>query len=318
LEPNATSAPEAALPPAAIEADHLVKRFDGVTAVDALTFSVPAGAVFGLLGPNGAGKTTTIRMVMDILRPDHGTVRVLGMDPAAARARVGYLPEDRGLYGSQRVLETLAYFGRLKGLARKDAYRAAHDWLARVGLADRAESKVDSLSRGMRQKVQLAASLVHGPELAILDEPFAGLDPVNVELVKAEIRRLAAEGTTIVLSAHQMNLVEALCDRILLIHQGRAVIYGPLDEVKRAHAGALVRIRASGPIPAVPGTTLLAERDGTATLALEAAEPRDVLAHLVAQRVDVTEFEVAPAPLEDIFLQAVGHLGPSAEPESLS
>jgi ABC-2 type transport system ATP-binding protein len=280
--------------------------------VNGLSFTVEKGAVFGLLGPNGAGKTTTIRMVMDILRPDEGEVLVLGQPPAMARARVGYLPEERGLYGGQRLMETLVYFARLKGKSRREAESAARQWLERIGLADRAQSKVDALSRGMRQKVQLAASLVHDPELAILDEPFAGLDPVNVEVVKAEIRSLAAAGTTVVLSAHQMNLVEALCDRILLIHRGQSVLYGALDEIKREHASRSLRIRSASAVPDVPGTTRVRERDGTVTLALEQASPREVLAHLVAAGIDIEAFEVATAPLDELFLQAVGAVDKTA------
>jgi ABC-2 type transport system ATP-binding protein len=280
--------------------------------VNGLSFAVEKGAVFGLLGPNGAGKTTTIRMVMDILRPDEGEVSVLGTAPALARARVGYLPEERGLYGGQGVMETLVYFARLKGRTRRQAEAGAREWLDRIGLADRAQSKVDALSRGMRQKVQLAASLVHDPELAILDEPFAGLDPVNVEVVKAEIRKLAASGITIVLSAHQMNLVEALCDRILLIHRGQSVLYGALDEIKREHASRSLRIRAGGPVPDVPGTRRIGDRDGTVTLALDDTGPREVLAYLVSAAVDIEAFEVATAPLDELFLQAVGAVDPSA------
>ncbi len=177
-------------------------------------------------------------------------------------------------------------------------------------------SKVDELSRGMRQKVQLAASLSHNPELAILDEPFAGLDPVNVEIVKAEIRRLASAGTTIVLSAHQMNLVEALCDRILLIHRGLAVLYGSLEDIKHEHARRSVRIRSAQPLPAIPGTRQAGDRDGTVTLALDSATPGEVLALLVAAGADIESFEVATAPLEEIFLQAVGAVDVPAEPEA--
>ncbi len=296
-----------------VDAHGLVKRFERVVAVNGLTFAIKRGEVFGLLGPNGAGKTTTIRMVMDILRPDEGEVRVLGMEPAKARERVGYLPEERGLYGGQRVLETLVYFARLKGRSREDAEAGARGWLERMGLADRAMSKVDELSRGMRQKVQLAASLAHNPELAILDEPFAGLDPVNAEVVKAEIRRLSAEGTTIVLSAHQMNLVEALCDRILLIHRGLAVLYGSLEEIKRRHAERSLRIRSATPLPPISGTRHVGFRDGTVTLALDTIAPGEVLARLLEAGVEIESFVVATAPLEEIFLQAVGALGGAPE-----
>jgi ABC-2 type transport system ATP-binding protein len=291
--------------PAVVQADALVKHFDGVRAVDGLSFSVGRAEIFGLLGPNGAGKTTTIRMIMDILRPDAGSVFVLGLHPSKARERVGYLPEDRGLYAGQKVLETLVYLARLKGRSRAEAETGAREWLERVGLADRADAKVEDLSRGMRQKVQLAASLAHRPELAILDEPFGGLDPVNVEIVKEEIQRLAANGTTVVLSAHQMNLVEALCDRILLVNRGQAVLYGKLADIKRRHAARAVRVKVAGALPPLPGTREIGQRDGTVTLALDDADPGAILAQLVQSGVSVESWEVASAPLEEIFLAAV-------------
>jgi ABC-2 type transport system ATP-binding protein len=295
-------------------ADGLAKSFDGVNAVNGLSFAVERGEIFGLLGPNGAGKTTTIRMIMDILRPDAGEVRVLGVPPAQARERVGYLPEDRGLYSSQGVLETLVYLARLKGRTKAQAEAGARMWLDRVNLADRAGSKIEDLSHGMRQKIQLVASLVHEPDLVILDEPFSGLDPVNVEVVKDEIKRLAHEGTTVVLSAHQMNLVEALCDRIVLVNRGRAVLYGQLEEIKRSYAGRAVRVKAAGPLPAVPGTHVAVQRDGVVTLSLDTSTPGDVLRTLVNSGIDIESWEVASAPLEDVFLAVVGAPGQPPAP----
>ncbi|HEC22866.1 MAG TPA: ATP-binding cassette domain-containing protein, partial [Chloroflexi bacterium] len=214
---------------ALLEVQGLTKRYDSFTAVDSLSFEVRKGEVFGLLGPNGAGKTTTIRIIMDILKPDGGEVRILGQPPGTTREQVGYLPEERGLYRNLKVLDTLVYLAELKGTPRAEAHRRGLAWLEKVELAGWAGKKVKDLSRGMQQKLQFIASLIHDPELLILDEPFQGLDPVNVELLKGLIRELQAQGKTIMLSAHQMNLVEALCDRILLINQGKSVLYGELE-----------------------------------------------------------------------------------------
>ena len=288
-----------------LEVCDVVKRYDGVTAVGGLSFEVDRGEVFGLLGPNGAGKTTTIRMVMDILRPDEGAVRVLGQAPGASRERVGYLPEERGLYRDLKVLDVLVYLAELKGIGRTEARRRGETWLARVGLSDWAGRRIKDLSRGMQQKVQLVASLVHGPELVILDEPFQGLDPVNVELVKDIIRELQRDGAAVVLSTHQMNLVEALCDRIVLIDRGRAVLYGALNEIKRSHASRQVRVRARGDLGGLPGVVRVEKRDNTFVLTLGSATPQETLRTLVEREVLVESFEVATVPLDEIFVAVV-------------
>ncbi len=288
-----------------LEVRNLTKRYDGFTAVDDLSFQVYQGEVFGMLGPNGAGKTTTIRIVMDILKPDAGTVTVLGRPPGTARARIGYLPEERGLYRDLKVLDVLVYLAELKGTPRDTAHQRALTWLERVDLADWAARKVKDLSRGMQQKLQFVASLVHDPELLILDEPFQGLDPVNVALLKELIRELQGEGKTMVLSAHQMNLVEALCDRILLINRGKSVLYGPLDEIKRRHAPRAVRLRTSVPLEKLPGVARMEGHDGTFTLTLADTTPQALLQTLVERNIPVEAFEVASAPLEEIFIAVV-------------
>jgi ABC-2 type transport system ATP-binding protein len=300
------------MPPIMLEVKNLVKRYDNFNAVDDLSFEVYQGDVFGLLGPNGAGKTTTIRTIMDILKPDAGTVSVLGQPAGAARSRIGYLPEERGLYRDLKVLDVLIYLAELKGTSRATAHQRALTWLERVELADWAERKVKDLSRGMQQKLQFVASLVHDPELLILDEPFQGLDPVNVELLKGLIRELQREGKTLALSAHQMNLVEALCDRILLINQGRGVLYGPLAEIKRRYAPHTVRLRTPAPFPAgdlwvetLPGVARVEQRDATFILTLEGITPQELLRTLVERNIPVEAFEVASAPLEEIFIAVV-------------
>jgi len=288
-----------------LEVRNLVKRYNGFTAVDDLSFEVYEGEIFGLLGPNGAGKTTTIRTVMDIFKPDAGAVQVLGQPPGVAKGRIGYLPEERGLYRDIKVLDVLVYLAELKGTPRPVARQRALAWLDRLDLADWANRKVRDLSRGMQQKLQFVAGLVHDPELLILDEPFQGLDPVNVELLKGLIRELQAQGKTVVLSAHQMNLVEALCDRIMLIHRGRAVLYGPLDEIKRRYAPNAVRLRTSAAIQRLPGVARTEQRDGVFTLTLEGTTPQAVLRTLVERDILVEAFEVATAPLEEIFIAVV-------------
>ncbi len=288
-----------------LQVDSLVKRYDTFTAVDHLSFDVYGGEIFGLLGPNGAGKTTCIRMMMDIFKPDAGSVSVLGQPPGIARHRIGYLPEERGLYPDLKVLDVLIYLAELKGTPRSTARQRALDWLERVELANWAGHKVKDLSRGMQQKLQFVASLVHDPELLILDEPFQGLDPVNVELIKGLVRQLQAEGKTVVLSAHQMNLVEALCDRIVLINRGKAVLYGRLDEIKRRHAPNTVRLRTTAGLDTLPGVARLERRDDTFTLTLDGITPQEFLQTLVERDIPVEAFEVATVPLQDIFIAVV-------------
>ncbi|HIC90304.1 MAG TPA: ATP-binding cassette domain-containing protein [Anaerolineae bacterium] len=275
--------------------------------VDNLSFDVYQGEIFGLLGPNGAGKTSTIRLIMDIFTPDAGSVQVLGQPPGAAKERVGYLPEERGLYRNLRVLDCLVYLAQLKGVPTHIAHQQAMALLERVGLADRAHSKVKELSRGMQQKAQFVASLVHDPELVILDEPFQGLDPVNVELVKTLIAELRDRGKTVVLSTHQMNQVEALCNRILLINHGRPVLYGPLDEIKAQYGHNRVRLRTPVLLQTLPGVTHVERHDRSYELHLaEETTPQALLKSLVEQGVIIEQFEIASVPLEQIFIAVVG------------
>jgi ABC-2 type transport system ATP-binding protein len=219
-----------------LSVESVTKRFRDAVAVDALSFDVRAGEIFGFLGPNGAGKTTTLRMILGITKPDSGSVRFDGA-PGVDRARIGYLPEERGLYDDQRVLDTLVYLGTLRGLSPAAARAAGSRWLERLGLADRAKAKLTELSKGMQQKAQLAGALLHEPALAVLDEPFSGLDPINQETLLEIVRELRTQGMTILFSAHQLNLVERLCDRFLLIARGRSVLSGNLDEMRAAVKG---------------------------------------------------------------------------------
>ena len=214
--------------------DAVAKSYGQTPALRGVTFDVHAGEIFGLLGPNGAGKSTLIRILMDIIRPDSGRVLVFGEPRRREHLdRLGYLPEERGLYTKLTVLDVMTYFGALKGLSRMDARRRSTEWLGRVDLAHVASWKVDRLSKGMSQKVQIAAALLSDPELCVLDEPTTGLDPVNVRLVQDLLLERKKQGRTTILSTHHMNQVEALCDRVALIHQGRLVVYGAVDEVRR-------------------------------------------------------------------------------------
>lgn len=296
----------------ALKVRDLYKHFDGVRAVDGLSFYVAKGEIFGLLGPNGAGKTTAIRVLMDIFKPDAGEVAVLGRPPGEVRSRVGYLPEERGLYGNLGVVEVLVYLAELKGVPRPEAATKAEAWLGKVGLGDWGRRKVKDLSRGMRQKLQFVASVVHDPELVILDEPFQALDPLNVELVKTLIWELREKGATVLLSTHQMNLVEALCDRILLINRGKPALYGRLEEIKQRFAPNSVRLRLSGAKrdlgeTELPGVTGVEITGNTLTLTLASGvAPRSVLQALLEREIEVEAFEVAPAPLDQIFIAVVG------------
>ncbi len=283
----------------------LRKRYGSFVAVDDLTFDVYPGEIFGLLGPNGAGKTSTIRILMDIFKADSGEVELLGSPPGHSRERVGYLPEERGLYRDQRVIEVLVYLARLKGVDSATARARAEAWLERVELADWGDKRIKDLSRGMQQKVQFVASLVHDPDLLILDEPFQGLDPVNVELLKGLMRSQISEGKTIVLSAHQMNLVEELCDRILLINEGRAVLYGPLKQIKDDYAPNSVRVRAANLPDNLPGVASCERNGAEALLTLEGIGAQELLAMLVARNIEVESFEQAAVPLNDIFVAVV-------------
>ncbi len=298
----------------ALRCTGLTKRFDGKAAVDNLNLEVPTGQVFGLLGPNGSGKTTTIRMALGIYARDAGEVETLGSaDPLEVRDRLGYLPEDRGLYPKMKVAEQLTFLGAIRGLTQREATKRAAAWLERLGLADRAKSETNELSKGMQQKIQFAASVLHDPELLVLDEPFTGLDPINTRLLKDLIIEQRDKGTTVVLSTHRMDQVEQMCESICLIHEGRAVLAGALSEIKASYGETSVSLEYEGDSGALQGLTGVREvRDSgrTASLLLESTEAsQDVLRQLV-DRVRVRSFRLAEPTVEDIFLDKVGYVAP--------
>ncbi|MCG8421223.1 MAG: ATP-binding cassette domain-containing protein [Proteobacteria bacterium] len=218
-----------------IDVDNVTKRYHSLTAVDRVSFVARDSEVLALLGPNGAGKTSLVRMIMGITMPDDGRVNTVVDGRPAARCELGYLPEERGLHKGVPIARTLAFLGRLQGMSRTDAAQSSQAWLDRMGLGDRAKAKIEELSRGNQQKVQFVASILHRPRVAVLDEPFAGLDPVNQELFIELIGELRAQGTTVLLSAHQMSLVEKVADRVVLLGRGQVVLSGTLAEIQRQH-----------------------------------------------------------------------------------
>jgi ABC-2 type transport system ATP-binding protein len=295
----------------ALQYSGVCKTFGETRAVNPLELSIPEGEVFGLLGPNGAGKTTLIRMTLGIILPDAGTVIVCGRPrDVADRGTFGYLPEERGLYPKMKVKDLLVFFGRLRGLSASEAGSRATAGLNRLDLATWADKRVEELSKGMQQKIQLLVALLHRPKIAILDEPFSGLDPVNVELFKAYIDEVRAQGTTIVFSTHQMEQVEQLCNHIALINKGDVVLRGEVDEIRRRYGARQVSVGFSGDPPEEAILDGLIERSHVngreVTYGMrEGVRGRDVALKLLESGCDVTRFEEAQASMHDIFVQVV-------------
>jgi ABC-2 type transport system ATP-binding protein len=294
----------------AIELEQVSKSFGAVRAVDALNVSVPQGSVYGFLGPNGAGKTTTLRMIMDIIRPDSGAIRLFGQAASSvARGRIGYMPEERGLYRKMSVSAVLNYFGSLKGLAGADLKRRTTQWLERISLAEHARRKVEELSRGMHQKLQFAVTAINDPELAILDEPFSGLDPVNQDLLREIITEMRRDGRTVLFSTHVMHEAERLCDFIVLINRGRVVVNGTLDEIRRRHESHTISIELEGDGEFIHHLPLVQEvRPEGRRLEIRlrnGADPQELLKALV-ERARVRAFEIKQPSLHEIFVRLVG------------
>ncbi len=288
--------------------DAVEKSYGSTAALRGVSFDVAAGEIFGLLGPNGAGKSTLIRILMDIIRADRGRVMVFGEERRRQHLdRLGYLPEERGLYTKLPVIDIMTYFGALKGLGRPEARRRSLAWLEKVELPHVASWKVDRLSKGMSQKVQIASVLVSDPDLCVLDEPTTGLDPVNVRLVQDLLVERRRNGRTTILSTHHMNQVEALCDRVALINQGRLMVYGAVDEVRRRYSLPEVRVHARGPLPPVASVaTATEDAEGNWRLLLaDGTPPHQVLTELVERGAVIDRFEPQLAAMEDIFLRVV-------------
>jgi ABC-2 type transport system ATP-binding protein len=294
----------------AVELIGIRKAYDGHVAVAGLSLTVPSGTVFGLLGPNGAGKTTTIRMLMDILVPDEGEVRLFGRPRQAADGRrIGYLPEERGLYRKMTVEDQLLFLAELNGVARPKAAQLTREWLERLELGAWAKKKVETLSKGMQQKIQLAGTVIHDPELLILDEPFSGLDPINQGLFRELIVELRRRGRTILFSTHVMEHAERLCDSIALIAKGRVVLSGELAAIKRERGGRAVEAtfeRPPGALDHLPGVAHVHLSGEKARLELAAgATPAALLAALVERGLPLAGFRSLEPDLDSIFVQVV-------------
>ena len=291
-----------------IEVSHVAKSFGETRAVADVSFDVEPGEIMGLLGPNGAGKTTTIRLMLDIFRPDAGTVSVFGgkLDQASKR-RIGYMPEERGLYKDLKLEPTLIYLAMLKGLDKKTARCRLGEWLERLELEEHRHKKVQELSAGMQQKAQIIATLLHDPDLIVADEPFANLDPVNTRLVKQILEEQRQAGKAILMSTHQMYQVEEMCDRIILIDGGRPVLYGRVEEIRRSFAGNAIVIEGQGDFTGIPGVLETRQENGRAHLALGiGTDPQNVFRALaVRDGVKIERFELEEPSLDDIFVNVV-------------
>ncbi len=297
----------------ALVIEGLRKRFGEVQALDGIGFSVEPGQVFGCLGPNGAGKTTTMRIVLDILHADEGSVTWDGRAAAGVPRRTwGYLPEDRGLYPRMKVLDQLVFFGSLYGVSRAEAVRRARHWLARFRVPEYADRRAEQLSKGNQQKVQFIAGILHDPDVLLMDEPFSGLDPINVALLKDAFLEMRTRGKAIVFSTHQMEQVEELCDNIAIIDRGRLVVGGTVRDVRRQAGRRVVRLGVAGDpdlawLDASPGVRVT--RSGLDYHELEVrdgGDPEAILQAALARQDYVTRFEIADPSIEDIFIERVG------------
>jgi ABC-2 type transport system ATP-binding protein len=302
---------------AAITIRNVTKRFKGVTAVDGLNLTVPSGSLYGFIGPNGSGKTTTLRMIMHILLPDEGQIEVLGESGTmAARDCVSYLPEERGLYKRMTVRRLLRYYGALKGARQPQLDRAIDEWLERMGLETWIDRRIDSLSKGMAQKIQFVATVLNRPQLVILDEPFTGLDPVNAEVLRDAVLDLKKAGTTIVFSTHDMNVADRLCDRIFMIFKGRKVLDGTLDEIQSNFGSDTIRVETDLGTAALQGLPEIEEviDHGNSQEVKWCGDPQVLLERLIA-RTRVTRFEIARPSLHDIFVRIAAPAPEATETE---
>jgi ABC-2 type transport system ATP-binding protein len=301
-----------------VKVSHVHKSFGDVHAVGDVSFEVYPGEIFGLLGPNGAGKTTTIRIILDIFKADGGDVEIFGGELTEEKKnRIGYMPEDRGLYKDLKLEPTLVFMATLKGLDEATARERLTGWLKRFDLYEHRQQKIQTLSKGMQQKAQIIATLIHEPDLIVVDELFSGLDPVNTRMVKEIMEEQRQAGKTIMMSTHQMHQVEALCTRIVLINRGQSVLYGKVDEIKRNFAGNAVRLEGQGDFANLPGVLEARKHNDVWQMTLtQGTSPQDIF-HTLADfdSVKIERFEVAEPSVEDIFVSVVQ--GQTATDEAL-
>ena len=292
-----------------LELDHVTKAFDDFVAVDNLSFNILEGEIFGLLGPNGAGKTSTIRMMIGITLPDSGAVRIFG-EPLSRDLlnRVGYLPEERGLYKKMKIMENLVFLARLKGISSGEAKLRAQRWLERLELGDWSNAKIEELSKGMQQKVQFIAAVMHEPEFMILDEPFSGLDPASSLVLKDALLELKKQGKTILFSTHRMDTVERLCDSICLIDHGRSVLLGNLREIKASYGRSSIQIDYEGELPLLGDRSLVAGSNDFGNYVelrlVAGADPQKFL-EAAMRTAKIRKFEMVEPSLEEIFIDTV-------------
>jgi ABC-2 type transport system ATP-binding protein len=302
--------PSSVLNGAPIKLKGVTKRFGSHTAISSFDLEIPRGTVYGLLGPNGSGKTTTIRIIMGILLPDEGEVELLGGSPGVDQnTRVGYLPEERGVYRKMKVRELLVFLGEIRGLTRGESHRRADEWLERLELSDWAEKRTQDLSKGMQQKVQFIGTVLHDPEVLILDEPFSGLDPINQEVLEGIVREFQAKGTTILFSTHLMDHAERLCERVCLISKAEKVLDSDLKELKRQERKGLVAVEFHGDDSWLPGpevTEIVEVEDGIHLVLREGADHQAILRRGVAAGVRIDRFDLVEPRLHEIFVRHAG------------
>ena len=293
-----------------VELRHIRKAYDAKVAVDDLSLTIEAGTMFGLLGPNGSGKSSTIRMMIGITRPDSGSVHLFGKPfERAALARIGYLPEERGLYKKMKVLDQLVFLGQLHGLASSLATQRARQWCERMQIGDVMDKKTEELSKGMQQKIQFIAALLHEPDLIIMDEPFSGLDPVNATLLMDTLLDLRRQGKAILFSTHRMDQVEKLCDAIAIIYKGRLVLEGSMREIKSQYPANRVHVHFSGDASFLNHQSIANAKTYSGLAEIVLSDPhaaQSLLAHAIANGTVVTRFAVMEPTLEEIFIETVG------------
>jgi len=291
-----------------VKVSHILKAYGNRAVVNDLSFEVAPGEIFGLIGPNGAGKTTTIRMMMDIIKPDAGEIFILGEKlHETTKNKIGYLPEERGLYKKLSVIESIIYFAALKGIDRDPASRRAEELLKRVDMFPHRHKKIEELSRGMGQIIQVIVTIIHDPQLIILDEPTASLDPVNAQLLKDIMLDLRRQGKTVIMSTHRMNEIEEMCDRILMINRGRNVLYGDIPSIKAKYRNNSVLVEYDGELGQIDGVKAIRQVNHATELTLAAGvTPQMILEQLVQRGIGIRRFELSPPSLNEIFIKVAG------------